>query len=184
MESKTDYSFIDFAKLGRTDWRATALTILILVCVNIVSTFGVLLFAGWSAYIDHFNAASAAGLITGLGSPLCVVGFWIACKTALRRPFRSLISADLTFSVRRCLFGAALFLPVNVLAIIAMTLYASMRYDEWMNPFGQFRVPNGGEIFAAASAILAIPFLAFAEELFFRGWLTQTLRQYVRIRFV
>jgi hypothetical protein len=29
--------------------------------------------------------------------------------------------------------------------------------------------------------IITIPFQAFSEELFFRGWLTQTLRQYVRL---
>jgi len=179
------YAFIDLAKLGRTDWWTTVLTLLVIAFISILSTLSVLAFTGWSVYITHFNAAAQAkGLLFSGGTFAGVLGLWIACRFILRRPFRSLISVDLTFSVRRCLFGAALFLPVNLMALAAITLYASARDGAWMLPFGHFRVPDGSQIFVATAAIVAFPFLAFAEELFFRGWLTQLLRQYVRIRFV
>ncbi len=179
------YSFIDLAKLGRTDWWAPALTLLVIALISVLSTLSVLAFTGWSVYFSHFNAAAQIkGLLTSGGTLVGVVGFWVSCKYVMRRPFRSLISVDLTFSVRRCLFGAALFLPINLLALTALTLYASARYGTWMIPFGHLRVPDSGQIFTAAAEIIAIPFLAFSEELFFRGWLTQTLRQYVRVRFV
>lgn len=184
MKTKT-YFFIDLAELGRTEWWAPVLTLLVIAFISILSTLSVLIFTGWSVYFTHFNAAAQAkGLLTSGGTFVGVLGFWFACKFVLRRPFRSLISVDLRFSVRRCLFGAALFLPVNLMALAAITLYASARYGAWIIPFGHLRLPDGGQIFAAAAAIVAFPFLAFSEELFFRGWLTQTLRQYLRLRLV
>ncbi|NPT40506.1 CPBP family intramembrane metalloprotease [Paraburkholderia sp. 1N] len=184
MKTKS-YSFIDLAKLGRTEWWIPVLTLLVIALISILSTLTVLAFTGWSVYFTHFNAAAQMkGLLTSGGTLVGALGFWVSCKYFMRRPFRSLISVDLTFSVRRCLSGAALFLPVNLIALTAMTLYASARYGAWMIPFGHLRLPTSGQIFAAAAAIIAIPFFAFSEELFFRGWLTQTLRQYVRFRLV
>jgi membrane protease YdiL (CAAX protease family) len=181
MKPETEYSFIDLAATGRTDWWATALTILLIASMSVLSTLGVLMFSGWALYFNHFSAAAAVkSVVTSAATPLGLLAFWIACRTIWRRPFLSLVSVDLTFSVRRCVFGAALFLVTNLLALAAMVLYASMRYGTWMIPFGQPRLPNGVQIFAATAAIIAIPLLAFAEELFFRGWMTQTLRQYLR----
>ncbi|MBB2984568.1 CPBP family glutamic-type intramembrane protease [Paraburkholderia tropica] len=184
MKTKS-YSFIDLTKLGRTNWWVPVLTLLVIALISILSTLTVLAFTGWSVYLSHFSAAAQIkGLLTSGGTLIGALGFWVSCKYVMRRPFRSLISVDLTFSVRRCLFGAALFLPVNLIALMAMTLYASARYGAWIIPLGHLRLPNSGQIFAAAAAIIAIPFFAFSEELFFRGWLTQALRQYVRIRLV
>ena len=182
MKSTTDYSFIDLAKLGRTHWRTTLLTVMLIASISILGTLGVLMLSGWSLYSSHFRITDLGKTLVHAGSDpvVCVFGFLIACKWILHRPFRSLISADLNFSFRRCLFGAAVFLPANLIALAAMALYASIRDGAWIIPFGHFRQPNGSQIFAACIAVVGIPFLAFAEELLFRGWLTQTLRQYVR----
>lgn len=182
MKPKSEYSFIDNARMGRTDWWAAVLTLLLVAFISILSNFIVLIFSGWSLYHNNFRIVDLyTSTASGVMSPVGIFGFWLACKTILRRPFLSLASVDLRFSVRRCLFGAGIFLPANLLALLAMSLYASMRYGTWMIPFGQFRLPNGSQVFAAISAIITFPFLAAAEELYFRGWLTQTLRQYLRL---
>jgi uncharacterized protein len=188
MKPKNDSSraFIDLAKMGRSGWRTVALTILLIAFLSILSTLVTLIFTGWSVYFKDFRIVDAGNaIVSGAANPLvCVFGFWLACKRILRRPFRSLISTDLTFSARRCLLGAALFLLANVLSLMAITLYASMRYGAWMIPFGHFEWPHSSQVFGAVAAIIGIPFFAFAEELFFRGWLTQTLGQYIRVPMV
>jgi len=188
MKPEIDFSqaFIDLAKMGRTGWRAAAVTILLIAFLSILSTLVTLIFTGWSVYFKHFHIVDVANaIVSGGANPVvCVFGFWLACKRILRRPFLSLISTDLTFSVRRSLLGAALYLPGNAFGLMAMSLYASMRYGAWMIPFGHFEWPHGSQIFGAVAAIIAIPFFAFAEELFFRGWLMQTLGQYIRVPMV
>jgi uncharacterized protein len=106
---------------------------------------------------------------------------WLACEKILQRPFRSLISTDVTFDVRRCLLGAALYLPANALGLIAMSLFFSIRAGAWLLPFRHFEWPHhNDQIVASMGMLIVIPILAFSEELFFRAWLTQTLGHYIR----
>lgn len=196
MKTKSDFAraFIDLAKLGRTDWRSLALTILILVCLSAVGTFGALLLpipgmhAYRSLYFHHFSFNLAVqNLLSDAGGPVGVLGFWLACKFVLRRPFRSLISIDLKFSVKRFLLGAALYLSAYVVSVAIMWIYAGVRFDVWTSPIGHFHMqidPNVNPILRALSGLvllLGVSFFAFGEELYMRGWLTQTLGQYIRI---
>ncbi|KFG94226.1 hypothetical protein GQ56_0127340 [Burkholderia paludis] len=176
-------AFIDLAKTGRRGWQAAVLTILLVVLLSVLGTSLMLTFTGWSIYLKHVHLADVGTtVVSGAANPLvCIFGLWLACKIILKRPFLSLVSTDLTFSVRRCFVGAALYLPANLLGIAAMSLYISTRYGAWTIPLDHFERPAASAIFAAVVAIIAIPFLAFAEELFFRGWLTQTIGQHVRM---
>ncbi|HHX4056737.1 CPBP family intramembrane glutamic endopeptidase [Streptomyces noursei] len=187
MKTKDDITraFIDLAKLGRTDWRATASTILLSALVSIIGTLGILMFSGWTLYFKNFDAARAAiSLYTNTASTTGIIGFWLACKIVLRRPYLSLISVDLRFKLRRCLFGAVLYLPAFVISAAVMSIYTSIRIGTWTLPFGHLQllqeIPGFGRILGMLAAWFGILVLAFAEELFFRGWLTQTLGQYVR----
>ncbi|RKE23926.1 CAAX prenyl protease-like protein [Paraburkholderia sp. BL23I1N1] len=194
-EKDFPHAFIDLAKLGRTDWQAIALTILILACVIAVSTLGALLLpipgmpAYRSLYFEHFSILAAFNsLLLDAGSPVGVFGFWLACKFALRRPFRSLISIDLKFRVRRFLLGAALYQLAFMVGVAAMWLYAGLRFDIWTSPIGHFQLPKTDpnvnpilKVSLALITLLGIAFLAFGEELYMRGWMTQTIGQYIRI---
>lgn len=185
MRSKFDSSaraFINLGKMGRSGWRTAISTIFLIASLGLLSTLVTLIFADWTLFFRNLRAIDVGNIvISGAANPLvCIFGFWLACRTILRRPFRSLISADLTFSIRRCLQGAAVYLCTNVLGLFAMALYASVRCGTWIFPFGHFVWPRSDQVIAAVFAIIAIPFAAFTEELFFRGWLTQTLGQYIR----
>jgi uncharacterized protein len=64
---------------------------------------------------------------------------------------------------------------------MAMSLFFSMRAGAWLVPFRHFEWPHHkDQIVASIGMLIVIPFLAFAEELFVRAWLTQTLRHYIR----
>lgn len=187
MKTRDDIAraFIDLAKLGQTDWRSTASTITLSAFVSIVGTLAVLMFSGWALYFRNFDAARAAiSLYTNAASTTGITAFWLASKFILRRPYLSLISTELRFRLRRCLFGAVLYLPAFVIAAVAMSVYTSIRVGAWTAPFGHFQPPSDifsfGRIIGMLAAWTGILVLAFAEELFFRGWLMQTLGQYVR----
>lgn len=197
MKTGTDFAhaFIDLAKLGRTDWRALALTILTLACLGAVATLGALLMPipGMeqfrSLYFHRFSFSLAAqNLLTSAGSPVGILGFGIICRFILRRPFASLISIDLRFSVKRFLLGAALYLSVYMVSLAAMFIYAGLRFDVWSSPIGHLQIPQTDpavnpilKISVVMFLLLGVSFFAFGEELYMRGWLTQTLGQYIRV---
>lgn len=196
MKNEKDYArdFIDLAKLGRTDWRSLALTILIFGCLSAIGTFCALLLpipgmhAYRSLYLHHFSFNLATlNLLSDAGGPVGILGFWLVCKYVLRRPFCSLISIDLKFSVKRFLLGAVLYLAAYVVSVAIMWIYAGVRFDAWTSPIGSFSPHidlNVNPFLMAPSGLvllLGVSFLAFGEELYMRGWLTQTLGQYIRI---
>jgi len=199
MKTKNDFAraFIELARLGRTDWRALALTVVILGFVGVVANLGALILPipGMQAFRDlyflHFSFNLAIqNLLTTAGGPVGVLGFWIVCRFVLRRPFASLISVDLRFSVKRFSLGAGLYFAVYAISLVVMYIYAGLRFDIWSSPIGHFEFNlelRGNpilEILAAIFLMLGVSFFAFGEELYIRGWLTQTLGQYIRVPFV
>ncbi|WP_322012604.1 type II CAAX prenyl endopeptidase Rce1 family protein [Paraburkholderia sp. J12] len=188
MKSKNEFSraFIDLAKMGRTDWRSVALAFLIVEFL--VALFGITTGIAVAPPVPSghhpfkvpeadktivFPLAESAGYIFGL---------WLVCVKVLRRPFRSLISTDMTFRIRRFLLGAGLYLVANVISFAAISLFTSLRYGAWIVIPRHFEWPphEYGLIFESMVKLLIIPILAFAEELWFRAWLTQTLGHYIR----
>ncbi|MBB2984569.1 CPBP family intramembrane glutamic endopeptidase [Paraburkholderia tropica] len=193
MKSNNDFAraFVDLAKLGRTDWRALALTILILALLSAVGTLGSLMLpipgmqAYRNLYLHHFSLALAVqNILTDAGGPVGVLGFWLACKFILRRPFASLISVDLKFSAKRFLLGAAIYLPAFMVGVALMWIYARTRFGIWTSPVGYFHPQQDTFSFSGILGLfvegLMIAFMAFGEELYLRGWMTQTLGQYIR----
>lgn len=184
-ENNFSFAFIDLARMGRTDWRTVALTILLVKFLSILFVMISLIVAVSPTFFKHplfhIPDADRTVIFELAEAAASIFGFWLACKKFLRRPFRSLISTDMTFDIRRCLLGAALYLPANALGLVAMSLFFSMRAGVWLVPFRHFEWPHHNEqIITSIGVLIVIPVLAFAEELFFRAWLTQTLRHYIR----
>ncbi|MEK7891110.1 CPBP family glutamic-type intramembrane protease [Burkholderia contaminans] len=176
------HSFIDLAELGRTDWWAPVLTVLLLAVIGSFFSFVAGITLGGSLYLKTVRIATiGVDILSGATNKVfAIFGFWLACQYILRRPFRSLISADLTFRIRRCLFGAALYLPAHIVSLMVLTIYLSMRSGSLVIPFRHFEPPDSTHFSLWMLGLFSIPLLAFSEELFFRGWLTQTLKQYMR----
>ena len=178
-------AFIDLARLGRTDWRSVALTILLVkflsILLGLISVI-VVVSPIFSEYRFFQISNAHKTLVFQVADAIAYIfGFWLACKKILRRPFRSLISTDMSFDIRRCLLGAALCLGANALSLIALSLFFSVRAGGWLFPFDHFEWPHhDDQTVASIGTLVVIPFLAFAEELVFRGWLTQTLGHYIR----
>ena len=178
-------AFIDLARMGRTDWRSVALTFLLVAFISIVlfviSAICVISSVDVASPTFSKHPANMIALFDALAAAASIFGFWLACKKILSRPFRSLISTDMTFDIRRCFLGAVLYLPANALSLMAISLFFSMRAGVWGAPIRHFEWPHHNhQIVASVGMLLAIPFAAFAEELVFRGWLTQTLGHYIR----
>ncbi len=184
-ENKFSRAFIDLAKMGRTDWQSVVLTILLVKFLAFVFEMSSLLALDSPIFpehrILHIPNADKIAVYDVVEASTCVFGLWLSCKKILRRPFWSLISTNMTFDIRRCLLGAALYLPAFALSLVALSLFFSIRAGTWVVPFRHFQWPHhSDQIVASMGMLIIIPFLAFAEELFFRAWLTQTLGHYIR----
>lgn len=178
-ENNFSRAFIDLAKMGRTDWRSVALTILLvgLLCIptNLIAAFLQIFFAHRLVHIPDSVKTAVFHVVV---STVFIFGLRFICRKILRRPFLSLISTDMTFDIRRCLLGAALCLPANAVSLIAFALFFSIQVGAPL--FRHFEWPHHDQIVASMGMLIVIPFPAFVEELFFRAWLTQTLGQYIR----
>jgi membrane protease YdiL (CAAX protease family) len=180
-ESNFSRVFIDLAKIGRTDWRSVALTILLVQFLLLISGIPVFSLIFVAHRLFHISDADKTVVFDVADAAARTFGLWLACKKILRRPFRSLISTDMTFDIRRCLLGAALYLAANAISLMAISLFFSMRAGAWLVPFGHFEWPHhNDQIVVSMGMLIVIPFLAFSEELFFRAWLTQALGHYIR----
>jgi membrane protease YdiL (CAAX protease family) len=187
MRSETNISraFIDLSKIGRTDWRSVALTFLLvkfLALLFSVACVIAVMFPIFSAHrLFYIPIAVRTPIYVAVEATGDIFGLWLGCKFIMRRPFRSLISTNMTFDVRRCLLGAVLYLAANVVSLIAISLFFSIPAGSWQLPFGHFEWPHHNEQIVATMAYLfATPLVAFAEETIFRAWLTQTIGHYVR----
>jgi membrane protease YdiL (CAAX protease family) len=187
-ESVFSRAFINLAKMGRTDWRSVVLTFLLVkFLVLLLGLAGVVAVvpSTLSEHLPfHISDADKTIVFPVVEATAYVFGLWLACKKILRRPFLSLISTDMTLDIRRCLLGAALYLLASVLSFMATSLFYSTRAGTWLVPLGRFEWPHhNNQIGTSMALLIAIPSLAFAEELFFRAWLTQTLGHYIRSTF-
>lgn len=182
-------AFIDLAKLGRISLWAIVLTLLLIISINAVSALGILAFSPanvQSAFYKNFSIINELeSSFTGAAGIGGIVGSWLACRFILHRPYVSIVSAGLKFNIPRVLLGMALFLPAFAVSVIAGSVYFWARYGTWHTPLGGFNlnphVVGFGPIFSLFAGPVAIGVLAFGEEQFFRGWLTQTLGQYIRV---
>jgi hypothetical protein len=171
------WAFIDLAGLGRnTAWSyiATLLRIvllpmvfLVLAMISLIAVSG----ARWQ------RGTTATGVVIALAvAAVIIAGLALAWGVARshRRPWRSLIAADLRLDWRRLAIGAG---------VEAALLGLTIALGHWLagQPW-----PSGSSVPlpALAAILLLIPFQAASEEMLFRGYLTQALGRLSRHRIV
>ena len=184
-ENNFPRAFIDLARLGRTDWRSIGLTFLLVkflaIFFSLVSVVALALPIFSEHRLLHIPDTDKVPVYAAAEAAASVFGFWLACRKILRRPFRSLISVDMTFNIRRCFLGGALYLAANVVSFLAVAIFALMRTGAWVIMPGHLEWPNqNDQVVESIGMLIVIPFMAFVEELFFRAWLTQTVGRYIR----
>ncbi len=170
------WEFIDLAALGINTGRSYLVALLRIVLLPLaflmlsVVAGGLAVAAGHELSPDFLRTA---GLAAALGTSI-VAGIAVAWSVARihRRPWLSLVSADLTVDWLRLAIGAG----------VEIVLFIAILY-----PMHLVRVPPWH--FAATTSIpglgmtlLLIPFQAASEEILFRGYLTQALGRIFRNR--
>lgn len=178
------FAFVDLARLGRTDWQSGVKAFLWIlgwqVAVGIPA--GVVLYIWADALPSGFVevvilAGATAGWLLGLRS---------AARTAHRRPLLSLVSVDRRLDLRRIALGAGFWMVANIVVTAAAVALSMLTHPLAETAIvDDFGVPPSRAFLAAGLvSIVLFPLQAGCEELVFRGWLTQTLGQILRRRWL
>lgn len=171
------WRFIDLAGLGVNTWRSYGLTLLVVVVVPVVflALAFVAIFGAAAAGLLSQQDARFAVIVTAFTS-LVVAGLVLAWSVRRfhRRPWRSLISPDLSLDWRRLAIGAGV---QTALLLLVVYLGHRLTGQPW-----RLRLTTGLPLLFVL--LLLIPFQAAAEEMLFRGYLTQALGRVVRSRIV
>jgi membrane protease YdiL (CAAX protease family) len=169
------WQFIDLASRGTNTPRSYAITLLTVV-------FGLIAFLSL-AFTGIYLAAAAqwlpravvrpAVVEAAFGSVICA-GLALAWSVAHihRRPWMSLIAADLSLDWRRLAIGAGV---QGMLLLAFLSLAHLVTGRPW-------RLAPAMLSPALAVVMLMIPFQAASEEMLFRGYLTQGLGRLLRSR--
>ena len=174
--------FVDLARLGRTDaWSGVR---------GAASIVGWYVLAAFAYYmVGRAVHLPFAGPLGDVAELLAVAaGFGLGARSAVvfcqNRPFGSLFGPDLRLRPRRVATGAGLWLTGLVAAImvaIAVDTLSGGSVGAGPPVATQAR-PWGEAVLLLTAGAVAFPLQSGAEELVFRGWLTQTLGQIVRPR--
>jgi membrane protease YdiL (CAAX protease family) len=170
------WRFIDLAGLGTNTARTYIAALLWIVLCPLAVAVLLGAAAGISGVIKQRPPdvlAPSTAILEQYG-PIVVAGAALLyCVARIhRRPWQSLIAADLRLDSRRLAIGFAV-----ELAILGGQLALVLTLTGW--PW-MFKVPEPLGVFVLA--LLLIPLQAASEELLFRGYLTQTLGRIVRSR--
>lgn len=173
-------AFIDLARLGRTDWWSATKAFLKLIGWQVL----VSIVAGVALYFwgDALSLAAKEVAILVVATAGWYVGLRGAVRRSHGRPVMSLIAADQRLKLGRVALGMALWVCVIAL-VVALTLPFQGLLDAVMMTEGRSHLawPLPPDVIAVVLLSVALfPFQAAAEELVFRGWMTQTLGQYLR----
>lgn len=177
------FAFIDLARLGRTDWRSGLKAFLRILGWQVLVGIpvGVALFIWGDALPNGFVevailAAVTAGWLLGLRS---------AARKAHGRPLLSLVSIDLRIDFSRIALGAAFWIVANIVVTGTMVAFYVLARPAAATHVVDLGSPPSREFLAAGLLSIALfPLQAASEELAFRGWLTQTLGQFLRWRWL
>ncbi|HEX7969941.1 MAG TPA: CPBP family glutamic-type intramembrane protease [Stellaceae bacterium] len=180
---RDSFAFIDLARLGRTDWWSGVKAFLrILLWQVLVSIPLAIALIFWRHALPPMFAEVAvlAGVTAGW-----LIGLSGAARKSLRRPLMSLVSPDLRLDFSRIALGAGFWLGANILITMAMLLVYALAYPETLaRASGDFAWPSTEMLAAALLSIVLFPLQAAGEEMAFRGWMTQTLGQLLRRRWL
>ena len=173
-------AFIDLARLGRTDWWSGLKGFFKIIGWQLLAgvPLGVAFILLGPRLPEDWRdvailAAAALAWFIGLGG---------AVRRSQGRPMMSLIAADLRLRPGRIALGAALWLVATLLvAAASLPLEAASASAALANVAHRVAWPADRSVVAAALLSIALfPLQAAGEEMAFRGWLTQTLGQFVR----
>ncbi|MFO1060227.1 MAG: type II CAAX endopeptidase family protein [Dongiaceae bacterium] len=163
------FAFIDLARLGRNRPRHYLAGLLIIAAGFLLAGLAI---AG-AAALFRIEAMPGLLLITTAATLLPGAAVLLAVRLVHRRPAMSLVAPDLRLDGRRLLIGGLAWLAVAgglpLLAVLAGAPLPPLRLDR-------------GLLLFALGALLLVPLQSAAEELIFRGYLTQGLGQLVRHR--
>lgn len=173
-------AYLDLARVGKTGWLRHILAIgLILFFWQVIGAIpSVFLIVFVSSDGDPQTTVSASGQFSGVepavsfaiimfASVLFLIGIYLAIRYIHLRPFRTLITAERTISLRRIFQGFIVWIILlGVMSLVEACFYPG-RYN-WTLNLRQF-IPF------AFLALFLIPIQASTEELFFRGYLLQTI---------
>jgi membrane protease YdiL (CAAX protease family) len=173
-------TYLDLARLGRTGWLRHILAIgLILFLWQVIGALpSVILIFLVSTDGNPKTTVSASGQFSGVepvvslaiilsASVLFLIGIFLAIRFIHLRPFRTLITPESRISWGRIFQGFIVWvILLGVMSLVEVFLYPG-RYI-WTLNFRQF-IPF------SILALLLIPIQASAEELFFRGYLLQSI---------
>jgi uncharacterized protein len=171
-------AFLAAARQGKGGWRRYLLAVLLIVAVGAVILVPVGLASVLvPAHIPQLEGSAAAALVMG---EVVVMGFGagtlLAVRFVHRRPVATLVAPDATFRLRRVLLGAVAWL------LVALVLAAPVLIQGGLP---SFELPEPGPMrWAWLIALLLFPVQAAAEEVMFRGYLTQALATLLRWRWL
>lgn len=167
------WQFIDLAELGSNTWGSYGAALLRVVSYPLAFTALLALF-GVTVGPRLGGSWAAVGAAVLQFGPIVVAGAALLRGVAHshRRPWRSLIAADLRLDWRRLAIGGGVEFAIlggQLALVVALTGW------RW-----RFSLPAALPLFALA--VLLIPLQAASEEMLFRGYLTQALGRVVRSR--
>ena len=169
------WAFIDLAELGINTARSYLFTLLRVIVLPIAFALVAFtaIFVGAARVSVPEGFVSAAVVITAF---VTVIVAGVALTRGVvrhhRRPWRSLISTDMTVDWRRLAIGAGV---EGALLVISICLTHVLAGRPWP-PGSSFSWP------VLALVLLLVPFQAASEEMLFRGYLTQALGRLWRNR--
>jgi len=188
MPDRDPYDFIDLARLGRTDWWSGVKAFLRIVGWVFLVLTPLILVLGFVAYSRDLTQSQPFIEISFL--VVYTSALWIGLHGAVvkshGRPFLSLMSTDLGFDARRVAVGAALWFAAQLAVIAGLSLIQAIIDPGSLRDVAQsFTWPTDAMmLITGLLSFVVFPFQAAAEELLFRGWLTQTLGQAIRRRWL
>ncbi len=185
------FAYIDLAQRGRTGvWPAVrgGLWIILYIVLAIVLGVGLVFversntdFMDTLSEIPEGKAGPVVELALALYQTIAILlGVWFATVWSQRRPFLTLITAGSRIDGRRILLGAAAWLVASLVASIVFALAALLTGDDLQQVMPAWHVPDARWLWALVLGLAVIPLQAAGEELLFRGWLTQTIGQFLR----
>jgi membrane protease YdiL (CAAX protease family) len=171
------WAFIDLADLGVNSARSyvfTLLRVILLPLVFLIVAFTAIFIGGAMLPLPE-GSVPAAVVVTAFASVI-VAGLALirGVTRSHRRPWRSLISPELTIDWRRLAIGAGV---EGVLLLLSICLAHLLAGRLW---------PPGSSLSwpALVMVLLLVPFQAASEEMLFRGYLTQAFGRLSRSRVV
>ena len=184
------FAYIDLARRGRTGvWPALRGCLWILGFFVLEIVVGIVLVRSSPAFAQRFGllVQGGAGLWFELGfvaaqSAVVLAGVYCATVLSQKRPFGTLVSGDGSLEIRRVLAGAAAWLAAAALAGLIGGVIAGLTRSAGTEALPKFQPPDAAWYEALAAGLVLIPLQAGGEELVFRGWLTQTIGQWLRYR--